>query len=100
MNDRRNLSYFRSEANNARRVRSRVWVLLLGLVMAVALPTFGQSTFGSVRGIVQDKSGAAVGGAKVVLHSTDENSDKMVDADATGGFSFENIKAGHYTLRG
>jgi len=96
----RNLSYFWSEANNAGPEGAWVWLLVLGLVMVVVPPTFGQSTFGSVRGIVQDKSAAVIGDAKVVLHSTDENSDRMVDADATGGFVFENVKAGHYTLSG
>jgi hypothetical protein len=100
MNYKRNLSYSWSEAKNAGRVDVRLWLLVVGLVMASALPTLGQSTVGSVRGTVQDKSGAAIGGAKVVLHSTDENSDKMEDADASGDFSFENVKAGHYTLRG
>ena len=99
MNER-NLSYFWSEANNAGPEGAWVWLLVLGLVMVVVPPTFGQSTFGSVRGIVQDKSAAVIGDAKVVLHSTDENSDRMVDADATGGFVFENVKAGHYTLSG
>ena len=65
----------------------------------MALPVFGQSTFGSVRGIAQDNSGAAIAGAKIALHSTDENSDRTVNADASGSFVFENVKAGHYTLR-
>ena len=59
LKDRRNSSYFLSEVNNAGRLDGWVSLLLLGLVMAVALPIFGQSTFGSVRGIAQDNSGAA-----------------------------------------
>ena len=84
---------------NARRLGGWVSLLILGLVMAVALPVFGQSTFGSVRGIVQDNSGAVIADAKIILHSTDENNDRTADADASGGFVFENVKAGHYTLR-
>ena len=98
MQDKRNSSYFLSEVNNAGRLDGWVSLLLLGLVMAVALPIFGQSIFGSVRGIAQDNSGAAIADAKIALHSTDENSDRIVNADASGGFVFENVKAGNYTL--
>jgi len=98
MNDRSNPSYFLSEVNHAGRLGGRVFLLVLGLMMTMTLPVFGQSTFGSVRGVAQDKSGAVIADAKIVLHSTDENSDKAVNADASGDFSFENVKAGHYTL--
>ncbi len=73
--------------------------LFLGLIFAFGLPAFGQSTFGSVRGIAEDLSGAAVPDTTVVLHSSDENTDRTVNADTTGNFIFENVKAGHYTLR-
>ena len=36
--------------------------------------------------------------AQIVLHSTDENTERTVDADASGSFIFENVKAGKYTL--
>src|SRR6202000_3380826 len=42
-----------------------------------------QSTFGSVRGIVQDSTGAAIPDAQITLHSIDENTDRTVSADAT-----------------
>jgi Carboxypeptidase regulatory-like domain len=84
---------------DAKRLGKWVLPLVVILLMVVALPVFGQSTFGSVRGIVQDDSGAAVPDAVVVLHSTDENVDKNAKADASGSFGFENIKAGHYALR-
>jgi hypothetical protein len=58
-----------------------------------------QSTFGSVRGIVQDHTGASIPGSQVVLHSTDENTERTANADDSGGFIFENVKAGHYSLR-
>src|ERR1700740_2369990 len=98
MKAKRNFLYCLSEVNDAGRLVGWASFLVLGLVMALALPTFGQSTFGSVRGTVQDNSGAVIGDAKMVLHSTDENSDRTSNADASGGFVFENVKAGHYTL--
>jgi hypothetical protein len=60
---------------------------------------FGQSTFGSVRGVVQDSSNAAIPGAQVTLHSADENTDHTVTSDASGNYLFENVKAGEYSLR-
>jgi hypothetical protein len=62
--------------------------------------SFGQSTFGSVRGTVADAGAAAIPSAKVILHSTDENTDRVISSDNTGAYTFENVPAGHYTIRG
>jgi hypothetical protein len=72
---------------------------LLLFVFGVASVACGQSTFGSVRGTVQDSTGAAIPGTQLVLHSTDENSDRTVSTDSSGNFVFENVKAGKYSLR-
>ena len=74
-------------------------VVLCCLVLGTAPFANGQSTFGSVRGAVQDATGAGIPGAQIVLHSTDENTDRKVASDASGDFTFENVKAGHYNLR-
>jgi hypothetical protein len=76
-------------------LRILVSCLLLGSGMAI----HAQSTFGSVRGIVQDNTSAAISDTQVVLHSNDENTERMVNADASGSFIFENVKAGKYSLR-
>jgi hypothetical protein len=60
---------------------------------------FGQSTFGSIRGAVQDASGAAIPDAQVTLHSVDENIDRMVTTDGTGSYVLENVKAGKFSIR-
>jgi Carboxypeptidase regulatory-like domain/TonB dependent receptor len=73
-------------------------IFVLVLFFAAVSPACGQSTFGSVRGIAQDLSGAAIPDTKVILHSTDENTDRPVNADMSGSFILENVKAGHYTL--
>ena len=73
-------------------------IVALGICLSAVLPAFSQSTFGSVRGIAQDASGAAIPDTKVVLHSADENTDKATNADSSGDFIFENVKAGQYTL--
>ena len=99
MKTNRNSFYFLYEALNTNWLRAASSCMALGMLILLALPAFGQSTFGSVRGIAQDASGAAVPGAQLTLHSNDENTDKTTRADDSGTFAFENVKAGHYTLR-
>ena len=47
---------------------------------------------------MQDASGAVVSDTEIVLHSTDENTEHRVTADASGNFVLENVKAGKYSL--
>ena len=71
------------------------------LLLALALLTsaaHAQSTFGSVRGTVQDTSGASIPGAVVTVHSVDENVDRTAKTDGSGEFAVENLKAGHYRV--
>jgi hypothetical protein len=58
-----------------------------------------QSTFGSIRGTVQDSSGASIPDAQIALHSIDENTDRTVTSDATGAYAFENVLANRYSIR-
>ena len=73
---------------------------VLCFCLAFAGSLHAQSTFGSIRGAVVDASGAALPDTSVVLHSDDENTDRTVTADQTGTFLFENVKPGHFSLRG
>jgi Carboxypeptidase regulatory-like domain/TonB dependent receptor len=98
------------EQSKIRRVAARKNVKLHGCLQMLSIfavflllnnpeSMFAQSTFGSVRGIVQDNTSAVVSDSQVVLHSTDENTERTVSADASGSFIFENVKAGNYSLR-
>lgn len=71
---------------------------LLGLMM-LAAPARAQSTFGSIRGSVEDASGAAIPGAQVTLHSLDENTDRTAASDEAGNYVLENVKPDNYSLR-
>jgi hypothetical protein len=71
---------------------------MCSLLLVAGPSAHAQSTFGSVRGNVQDASGSAIPDAQIVLHSTDENTERTVDTDSSGGFIFENVKAGKYSL--
>jgi hypothetical protein len=72
---------------------------LLFLLLVSTPRLVAQSTFGSVRGAVQDISGAAIPGAQVTLHSINENTDRTVTSDDAGNYVLENVQAGKYSLR-
>jgi Carboxypeptidase regulatory-like domain/TonB dependent receptor len=78
---------------------SAICPIMCGLLLVAGQWAHAQSTFGSVRGNVLDASGAAIPDAQIMLHSTDENTERTVATDASGAFIFENVKAGKYTLR-
>lgn len=80
--------------------RSLVGILaiLFALFLLIAPQLKAQSTFGSVRGVAQDHSGASLPDTQITLHSIDENTDRTVKADSTGSYSFENVLAGKYSL--
>jgi len=75
----------------------RGWFVLL-FVAYFAASSHAQSTFGSIRGIVTDISGAAIPEAQVTLHSIDQSTDRSVSSDVSGNYVFENVKAGTYSL--
>ena len=74
-------------------------MVLTAMLVGMAPQAGAQSTFGSVRGTIQDATGAAIPGTQVTLHSDDENTDRNIAADASGTFVFENVKAGKYSVR-
>lgn len=73
-------------------------LLVVFAVLAASLTAAAQSTFGSIRGTVQDISGAVLPGATVTVHSLDQSFDHTAATDDAGEFLFENLKAGHYSV--
>ena len=73
-------------------------LLALLLILSPALAVSAQSTFGSIRGIAADSTGAAVPSAAITLRSVDQSTTLSAVSDNSGGFLFENIKPGKYTL--
>jgi hypothetical protein len=57
-----------------------------------------QSTFGSLVGVVQDKTQAVVPGAKVTIRRLEDNSIRSTTSDQNGSFEFLNLKPGTYAL--
>jgi hypothetical protein len=83
---------------NKRRGLVGILAILFALFLMIAPQLKAQSTFGSIRGIAQDSSGASLPDTQVTLHSIDQNTDRTVTADATGSYSFENVLAGQYSI--
>jgi hypothetical protein len=77
------------------RLRAIVFLSLVGLV---SCSLQAQSTFGSIRGTVQDPSGAIVPRAAVTVHSLDENFDRQGMTNEAGEFIVENLQPGHYSV--
>jgi hypothetical protein len=78
-----------------------VWRLFVAAFFAMACgvcSVSGQSTFGSVVGVVIDPSQAPVPGAAVKLRSLDDNSARTASTDQAGDFEFANLQPGHYSL--
>src|ERR1700678_618219 len=82
-----------------RRLSNIFAMIVCCLVLSAAPFAHGQSTFGSIRGSVQDSTGAGIPGTQIVLHSMEENTDRTVDSSASGDFILENVKPGKYSLR-
>ena len=73
-------------------------LLFLLFLFGAGLVASGQSTLGSMSGVVRDPSGAVVPGAVVVLHRRESNTDRSVVTDAHGEYDALNLEAGTYAL--
>src|ERR1700731_3628750 len=72
-----------------------------GTAIAVVLmvcSAVGQSTFGSIVGVVHDKTQAVVPGASVQIRSLEDNNPRSTTSDQDGSFEFVNLKAGKYAV--
>ena len=70
----------------------------LAMFVLCAATAFGQSTFGSILGTVQDTTGAPIQERSITAHSLDENEERTTTSGSSGEFVFENLKAGHYKV--
>ncbi|HXX76721.1 MAG TPA: carboxypeptidase-like regulatory domain-containing protein [Nitrospiraceae bacterium] len=57
-----------------------------------------QSTFGSIVGVVHDKTQAVVPGASVQIRDLQDNSTRSTTSDQSGSFEFVNLKPGKYAV--
>ncbi len=66
--------------------------------LAASVSASAQSTFGTMRGVVQDATGAFVPGATVQLHSIAENTDRTLTTNGSGEFTLDNLQPGRYRV--
>lgn len=73
-------------------------VLLSITLILAAAPLFGQSTFGEIRGIVTDASGAVMANAQVEAKRVQTVEVRKAVTDSSGNYSFVNLDAGIYEI--
>lgn len=72
-------------------------LISLGMTLLLAA-TSSATIFGSVQGIVHDPQHRPIEGAMVMLRSTSSDWAKTTNTDATGGFIFNPVPIGEYTI--
>src|SRR5262245_59704007 len=79
---------------------SRRIALIVGLVLAIAVPAWGQTqiTTGVIQGTVADQSGALVPGASVEAKNVETNSTRTQTTGVDGRFVFLQLRPGNYTV--
>jgi hypothetical protein len=70
-------------------------VLILALTASAA---FSQSTFGSILGALQDKSGGIIAGGEIEITNLDENTTRKATSNDSGIYQFLNLPPGRYAL--
>ena len=79
-------------------LRIRVWAVV-GLVFAVAVSLFSQTTTGRILGEVYDQSGASVAGATVTVTDVQRSTNRTVTTDASGNYVVPALPPGTYAIR-
>jgi len=69
------------------------------VLVSAMTPFLGAQTYrGGIAGSVQDSSGAAVPGAKIVLTGTDTGFKREMVATSSGDYSFQDLPLGNYSV--
>ena len=75
----------------------RLTSVILTVLLLSSVPAFGQSTRGSLGGVVKDPNGAAIVGATVTLKQVGTNDELKATTNSQGAFSFASLAPGMYT---
>ncbi|MGO9087739.1 MAG: carboxypeptidase regulatory-like domain-containing protein [Terriglobales bacterium] len=78
-------------------MRSTFSVVATVIVLTVC-SAVGQSTFGSIVGVVHDKTQAVIPGATVKITNLEDRSVRSSASDQNGAFEFLNLKPGKYSV--
>ena len=83
---------------NRKPVRFPSFFLLLATYATFPGPSFTQNSLGSLRGTVQDSSGARIAGAEISATDSEKFLVRAVQADGRGEFRVEQIPSGSYLV--
>ncbi|HEV2401912.1 MAG TPA: TonB-dependent receptor [Candidatus Sulfotelmatobacter sp.] len=67
-------------------------------ILSLALPLASQSTSGRILGTLTDQSGAAVGGATVVVADLQRGTSRSATTDESGNYATPNLQPGTYKI--
>lgn len=76
----------------------RKFAVVVICVLVSLSSAVGQSTFGTIVGVVHDQTDAAVAGAVVQIRDLTDNSTRSTTADPDGTFEFVNLKPSRYEI--
>jgi len=87
----------RSQPTNLYLLRNLAFLPLLFLALLV-LPSelLAQNPRGTLRGVIEDATGAVIPSAKIVVHATDSSLQREATSDERGEFRIEDIPPGTY----
>jgi hypothetical protein len=78
---------------------SRTFVTTIALFLAIsAISAIAQTSKGIIAGIVRDKTGAVVSGAKITVTSQETSETRTSVADERGAYRIDAVNSGHYTV--
>jgi hypothetical protein len=89
---------FDSQRPTAGSRRLLLGIVAIALFATAALTARTQSTFGGIRGTVEDNTGAVIPGATVTVRSLDQNLIRQAVSNDSGEFLVENLQPGHYSI--
>ena len=78
--------------------KSGVLAAMLSLLLLAALPMSAQTGLGTVKGTVQDSTGAVVPGAAVTLTNDQTNISRQAESSEVGNYEFTSVPLGPYKL--
>jgi hypothetical protein len=73
--------------------------LVVMTITVFAPPAIAQTQFATVRGVVEDSSGAVIPGASLTLANVDQNRPWHTKSNEAGAYVFTQIPPGNYTLQ-
>jgi Carboxypeptidase regulatory-like domain len=79
-------------------MRIPVWLTDLIVCLCACASAFGQSTFGTILGTIQDESGSIIPGVAVTATNVDTATQRTATSNEAGLYQFPNMQPGTYSV--